>query len=40
MVKLGWTDSANLVTVRIFAATEMQLVGPIWLGLGHNIISV
>ena len=25
MVKLGRTDSANLVTVRIFGGTEMQL---------------
>ena len=25
MVKLGWTDSANLVSVGIFDGTEMQL---------------
>ena len=25
MVKFGWTDSANLVTIRIFDGTEMQL---------------
>ena len=25
MVKFGWTDSANLVTVRIFGGTDMQL---------------
>ena len=27
MVKLGRTDSANLVTVRIFDGTEMQFGG-------------
>ena len=25
MIKLGWTNSANLVTVRISGGTEMQL---------------
>ena len=25
MVKLGWTDSAKLVTVRVFDGTDMQL---------------
>ena len=25
MVKLGWTDSANLVTVSDFGGTDMQL---------------
>ena len=34
MVKLGRTDSANLVTVRIFGGTEMQLGGTGVLGLG------
>ena len=38
--KLGRTDSANLVTVRIFGGTEMQLGRTDMVGLGHNVIAV
>ena len=39
--KLGQTDSVQNVNVRLFGGTDkINSVGAIFLGLGHNLISV
>ena len=40
LAKLGRTDLANLVTVRIFDGTDMQLGRTDMVRVRHNVISV
>ena len=40
MVKLDRTDSAKLMTIRVFGGTDMQLGRTDMVRLGHNVISV